>query len=97
MQEETFNCALEAVALGVYIPLHMFIKCILYHCLIPSFPANLSAISPLMPSSSLPISPPIDLRLLWEALRKMEPKDGVESEGLFVAGIKAFPRVVVFS
>jgi hypothetical protein len=46
VQEETFSCAAEAVAFGVYVPSHMFIICILYHCLIPSALANLSATYP---------------------------------------------------
>jgi hypothetical protein len=96
VQDETFNRAPEAVAFGVYVPSHMFIKCMLYHCLIPSFPASLSATSPLMPSNSLPIFPPIDLGLFWDTLRNIAPKDGVESEGLFV-GIKVFPSVEVFN
>jgi hypothetical protein len=90
VQEETFSRAPDVVASGVYAPSHMFIRCMLYHCLIPSSPESLSATSPITPSSSLLIPPPIELRLSWAIMSKIDPKDGavgVESEGEVVAGI----------
>ena len=72
MQEDTFSPAFNVVALGVYVPSHIFIRCILYHCLIPSSLAT----SPIALPSTLPISPPIELRVLWETLLKIDPRDG---------------------
>jgi hypothetical protein len=46
-QDVTFNFALVTVALGVYVPSHISIICMLYHCLIPSSEASWFAPSPI--------------------------------------------------
>jgi hypothetical protein len=75
------------VAFGAYEPSHISIKCKLYHCLIPSSLANLSATSPIMPSKS----PSIVLVILCAIALKKEPIDvavGVEPEDVVVVGMR---------
>jgi hypothetical protein len=93
----TLRWAPFSVAFGVYVPSHRSIKCRLYHCLIPSSLANLSATSLMMPSRS----PSIVLVTLCARLLKNEPiEDEVEvGFGLevVVLGIRLWPRVEVLS
>jgi hypothetical protein len=65
----TFKLAPFSVALGVNVPSHKSIKCRLYHCLIPSSFASLSATSPMIPL----MSPSMVLETLCAMLLKNEP------------------------
>lgn len=52
-----FFFASSSVGFGVYVPIHISIKCKLYHWWIPSFSASLSATSSRISSNSSIISP----------------------------------------
>jgi hypothetical protein len=89
MQEETFKRTANVMLLGIYIPLYIFIRCILYYYLIPSSVVSLSAISPTMLSISLPKFSLIKPYLLYANLARIELKCsviGVKSDELEVAG-----------
>jgi len=88
------------VAFGVYVPSHISIKCMLYHCLIPSSAESLSATSPIMLLMSSPISPSIVLVMLSATLLKSDPIEvavGVEPDEEVVVGMRLWPSVEVFS
>ena len=106
MQVETFRAAPLEVAFGAYVPSHISIKCRLYHCLIPSSEASLSAISPIMLLISPSISPSIPWIVAFASptiLLKKEPMEvavGVgpdEVVGVVVLGTRLWPRVEVLS
>ena len=85
VQVVTFKSAPFLVALGVKVPSHTFIRCRLYHCLIPSSFANLSATSFMIPSKS----PSILSVTLCARLLKNEPMEEEVEEG------DELPEVVV--
>jgi len=92
----TFRFAPLCVALGVYVPSQRSIKCKLYHCLIPSSLASLSAISPAIESKS----PSMVLVTLCARLLKNEPIEVAVAEGpeeVVAVGIRLWPRVEVLS
>ena len=83
----TFRCAPFDVAFGVNVPSQRSIKCKLYHCLMPSSFASLSATSPITPLRS----PSIVLVILCAMLLKKEPIEvavGVAPEVVVVVGMR---------
>ena len=100
MQWVVFLRAPFVVAFGLKLPSQMSIRCRLYHCLMPSSFASLSAMSPAI---SLPIfskSPSIVELMLWPRLLKNEPIEVTVAEGLeevVVVGMSWWPSVEVLS
>ena len=66
----------------MYVPLHIFIRCILYYSFIPSSVVSLSVTSLTMLLSSLLISPLIELRLSKAMPLKIDPRAGAVAVGL---------------
>jgi len=80
----------------VNVPSHISIKCIEYHCLIPSSAANLSAISPSKP----PRSPSIVLEMLCVMLLNQDVREvavAVELLEVVDVGTRTWPSVEVLS
>jgi hypothetical protein len=88
VQEVIFSFAPDTVALGVYVPSHMSIICMLYHCLIPNSEASLVASFPMMLLRSLPASLATKLFIWGSSRPNMEARDdpvAAESEDEEVA------------
>ena len=101
VQDVTFSCAPDTVAFGVYVPSHMSIICILYHCLIPSSEASLSAPSPMMLFRSLPTPFSLGLTTLGASRPNIEARDEpVEAEPEeeeVVVEMRLWPSIEVLS
>lgn len=98
MQDVTFSFVPDAVALGVYVPSHISIICMLYHCLIPKSEASLLASSPMMPLRSRLTSTLVETILSCASLSMMDlsAELGVESEAA-LADMILSPTVDVLS
>lgn len=96
---EPFLCAPFSVAFGAYVPSQKSSTCKLYHCLIPSSAASLSATSPIISSNSPSISAvrlPISVVMLCQMPLKKPVAVGWAPEEV-VVGISSWPRVDVLS